>query len=475
MVETEKVPMQVKYIYCTKKKNKTHPSIHLSIHAIDSATTSQEETDMRVNEAWQGLLEHHSKSWKRHIDTGISKEQSHYETQHNTYYRHASTVDEHVTSPGLSDQFHIDIVSLPRYPPLFNLTINQTTLNFKPPEFDLEETRDFIYCVGKGQPLDTPLSTLIPFHLQWDSGETFAQIRDYPVPFLIVPASERAWSLSGDYVFADDLGHLDATRCIQVPLLDDYDIHVARTATSLKFFSIVNINVHSSNLTHICWCVPYQPAIQDIMRVLDSFTKPPVDPSAKIGFWDKLRLIIHTRVKISFVGGGDLAMVMKGSRDPYEMSERGYGLAKVWRKDVVWLLGHDNPQGEFMQIISQDYAFGVPDLVRGGYTGLPDAPIHHSSSVSSFNSTATNKNSESRFVKIALKLSGGIRMGLGCQLERMCECEKCDEAYDAEERNAHKSEMLVFKPHYQVKLKTPAKVKEYGIEVFISTSNAYFI
>jgi hypothetical protein len=206
------------------------------------------------------------------------------------------------------------------------------------------------------------------------------------------------------------------------------------------------------------------------MRVLDSFTKPPVDPSAKIGFWDKLRLIIHTRVKISFVGGGDLAMVMKGSRDPYEMSERGYGLAKVWRKDVVWLLGHDNPQGEFMQVISQDYAFGVPDLVRGGYTGhclLPGEeeappPVHH---LSSFNSTATSKNSESRFVKIALKLSGGIRMGLGCQLERKCECEKCDETYDAEERNAHKSEMLVFKPHYQVKFKTPAKVKEYGIEV----------
>ncbi|KAI8882880.1 hypothetical protein K501DRAFT_185718 [Backusella circina FSU 941] len=451
---------------------------------------SDAETDARVNEAWRGLQEHNSKSWKRHIDSAISKEQSIYQKQHGTYYRQtSSSVDENVPNtsnhPFLSDLFHIDIVALPRYPPLLNLTINKTTLNFKSPEFDLSETREFIYRVGKGQPLDTPLSTLIPFHLNWDSGETFAQIRDYPVPFLIVPASkceeeeeEKVWSLSGDYVFADDLGHLDATRCINVPLVSDYSIHVARTATPLKFFSTVNINVHSSNLTHICWCVPYQPAIQDIMRVLDSFTKPPVDPSAKIGFWDKIRLIIHTKVRISFISGGDLAIVMKGSRDPYEMSERGYGLAKVWRNDVIWLLGHDNPQGEFMQIISQDYAFGVPDLMRGGYAGhclLPgeekettSQPIHHSSSMSSFNSTATTKNSESesRFVKIALKLSGGIRMGLGCQLERMCQhgCEKCDENYDPEERNAHKSELLLFKPHYQVSFKTPAKVNASGIE-----------
>jgi hypothetical protein len=28
---------------------------------------------MKVTEAWQGLLEHHFKSWKRHIDTGIFK------------------------------------------------------------------------------------------------------------------------------------------------------------------------------------------------------------------------------------------------------------------------------------------------------------------------------------------------------------------------------------------------------------------
>lgn len=387
--------------------------------------------------------------------------------------------------------FCIDIVDLPKYPPLLDLTIKHTSLDFQPPEFELDQTRQFIHDVGKGQPLDKPLSTLIPFHLNWKSGETWAQLRDYPIPFVLVPALDSdpkdtdfepkkahttktdAWSLSGNYVFADDMGDLDATRRISIAINDDYTMDIARTSTSLKFFSIVNINVLNSALTHICWCVPYQPAIQDITRVLDTFTKAPVDPSNKIGFWDKIRLIIHTRVKISFIGGGDLAVVMKGARDPYDMSEKGFGLAKVWRNEVVCLLGHENPEHEFMQIISRDYAFGVPDLVHGGYTASYIIAADHSvkndnqqTSMSSLNSYTLSKDdgNQSQFVKIALKLSGGIRMGFGCHLERACDpnCEICDENNDIppEEREAHKSRLLQFMPHYKVKMKIPQNVHE---------------
>jgi hypothetical protein len=389
--------------------------------------------------------------------------------------------------------FCVNIVDLPKYPPLLDLTIKHTSLDFQPPDFKLDQTRQFIHDVGKGQPLDKPLSTLIPFHLNWKSGATWAQLRDYPIPFILVPALDSnpddtdfeantsyatataAWSLSGNYVFGDDMGDLDATRRISISINDSYVMNIARTSTPLKFFSIVNIDVLNSALSHICWSVPYQPAIQDIARVLDTFTKAPVDPSDKIGFWDKIRLIIHTRVKISFIGGGDLAIVMKGARDPYDMSEKGFGLAKVWRNDVVCLLGHENPESEFMQIISRDYAFGVPDLVRGSYTASYIIAAGHdinkdqhqmrqSASMSSFNSFTLSKNdeNESRFVKIALKLSGGIRMGLGCHLERACNpnCEICDENSDVlpEAREVHKSRLLHFMPHYKVKMKTSQNV-----------------
>ncbi|KAL9556266.1 hypothetical protein PS6_002428 [Mucor atramentarius] len=483
---------------------------------------ANEQADARVNEAWQKLQEHNSNSWKRHIDAALLKENNTYVRIQSANYRHTmlnGQLDEVFDDPAtdqktqyLSEMFCIHIVDLPKYPPLLDLTMKHTSLDFRHPDFELDQTRQFIFDVGKGQPLDTPLSTIIPFHLDWKSGETWAQLRDYPIPFISVPPlasspedndistlddtphTAAAWTLSGNYVFGDDLGDLDATRSIHLNVVDENDAHYAmdivRTTTPLKFFSIVNIDVHNSALSHICWCVPYQPAIQDITRVMDTFTKPPVDPSQKVGFWDKIRLIIHTRVKISFVGGGDLAMVMKGSRDPYDMSEKGFGLAKVWRNEVVWLLGHQNPEGEFMQIISRDYAFGVPDLVRGGYTapyivaadhsGCKDTQqqqqqqqqIRQSISMSSFNSSIMSDSNEngSRFVKIALKLSGGIRMGLGCHLERMCNprCEICDENSDVmpDARAVHKSRLLHFLPHYKVKLKAPQNVHEEDYDAY---------
>ncbi|GAN03499.1 conserved hypothetical protein [Mucor ambiguus] len=483
---------------------------------------ASEEADARVNEAWQKLQQHNSNSWRRHIDAALSKEHATFVRIQSANYRHAilkgqldDMFDDPVTDEKtqyLTDMFSIHIVDLPKYPPLLDLTIKHTSLDFRHPDFELDQTRQFIFDVGKGQPLDTPLSTMLPFHLDWKSGETWAQLRDYPIPFISVPPlasnpedndistlddvprATAAWTLSGNYVFGDDLGDLDATRSIHLTVVDENDAHYAmdivRTTTPLKFFSIVDINVHNSALSHICWCVPYQPAIQDITRVMDTFTKPPVDPSQKVGFWDKIRLIIHTRAKISFVGGGDLAMVMKGSRDPYDMSEKGFGLAKVWRNDVVWLLGHQNPQGEFMQIISRDYAFGVPDLVRGGYTapyiiaadhsGCRDTQqqqqqqqeMRQSVSMSSFNSSIMSSSDEngSRFLKIALKLSGGIRMGLGCHLERMCSprCDICDENSNVmpDARAVHKSRLLHFLPHYKVKLKAPQNVHEENYDAY---------
>ncbi|KAL9554569.1 hypothetical protein MBANPS3_002762 [Mucor bainieri] len=493
-----------------------------------SSIDASEEADARVNEAWQKLQQHNSNSWRRHIDAALSKEHATYVRVQSANYRHTmlhGQLDDQFDDPAtdsekthyLSDMFTIHSVDLPKYPPLLDLTIKHTSLDFRKPDFALDHTRQFIFDVGRGQPLDTPLSTMLPFHLDWKSGETWAQLRDYPIPFISVPPlasspqdndmstlddlpppprATSAWTLSGDYVFGDDLGDLDATRSIHLTVVDQDDAHYAmdivRTTTPLKFFSIVNIDVHNSALSHICWCVPYQPAIQDITRVMDTFTKPPVDPSQKVGFWDKIRLIIHTRVKISFVGGGDLAMVMKGSRDPYDMSEKGFGLAKVWRNDVVWLLGHQNPQGEFMQIISRDYAFGVPDLVRGGYTAPYIVAADHSGcrdpsqqqeqqqqmrqsvSMSSFNSSVLSSSSDengSRFVKIALKLSGGIRMGLGCHLERMCSsprCEICDENSDVmpDARAVHKSRLLHFLPHYKVKLKAPQNVHDEDYDAY---------
>ncbi|KAG0748764.1 hypothetical protein G6F23_001619 [Rhizopus arrhizus] len=478
----------------------------LTTHQFSETSEENKNTDIkydaRVHEALRGLQEHNSKSWKRHIDTAISKEKSAYEKIRTADYRSSILPDQLGNvlgnDEGINEDyaniFYINIVSLPHYSPLLDVTIRNTQLDFRRPDFNLEKTREFIYDLGKGQPLDTPLSTLIPFHLDWKAGATWVQIRDYPLPFVLVPPTSPekdreqentySWSLSGNYALADTLGDLDATRCINLEIVNDpsrdtrYSVQVPRTSTPLKFFSTVNISVHTPGLSYICWCIPYQPAIQDISRIFETFTKPPIDPSEKVGFWDKIRLIIHTRTKISFAGGGDLAVIMKGSRNPYEMSEKGFGLAKLWRNNVVWLIGYDNPEGEFMQVTSCDYAFGVPDPVHGGFSAPYILPVatHQpdsypsSASVSSLDSASFTKENKDNFcfTKVALKMTGGIRMGLGCQLERACNCDLCDENSDVstDDREAHKRTLLEFSPHYKVKMKTPDNVHEEDYDAY---------
>ncbi|KAI8337476.1 golgi-body localization protein domain-containing protein [Chlamydoabsidia padenii] len=476
------------------------------------------EGEERVFQARQRLNEHNSNTWMKHINAAMQQEILVFDELRNQDYR--SNSDGLCTSP-LSQQqrysgqdadddhhahlnsaatrlFDIDVIDLPRHFPLLDFTIRSTVLNIRPPDFPLDQTRKFVHDTGKGVPLDTDFTTLAPFHLDWHGGETWAQLRDYPVPFMHVSGESRydevqdgdntqtkAWTLSGDYVFGDQAGDLESTRVIEVPILDNngiyYTMDAVRVASPPKFYSIVNIDVHTPKLTSICWCVPYQPAIQDLSRAMDTFTRPPVDPSSKVGIWDKIRLMIHTQATISFVGGGDLALVLKGSRDPYDLTDRGFGLAKLWKKNVVWLIGHNNSQGEFMQVLSQDLLFGVPDLVNGGYRvphllfqpeEYSDGLLGDSNNQQTLDSTATtlkenddesllsddgdgvNGKPKNEFLKVALRFTGGIRMGLGCHLERLCvgDCTDCD---GKKERCRH----LHFRPHYLVKYKAPHVVE----------------
>ena len=55
-----------------------------------------------------------------------------------------------------------------------------------------------------------------------------------------------------------------------------------------------------------------------MMANFDRFSKPPVDPSTKLGFWDKLKYILHGKCQIRT--RKSLEVAFKGSRDPYDCS-----------------------------------------------------------------------------------------------------------------------------------------------------------
>jgi hypothetical protein len=504
----------------------SRPNQSIPVYQRQSEPMS-EKSNISVNVAWNRLQEHNANVWIRHIRAAYKEEEKGVQAlcDGRRQYRYKAgghgfgqrTLD--FTSKYLADLFDIELVPPPKHPPLLFSALRHMDLTISIPTFPLDETRLFMQKIGDGIPLNTEFSTLAPFHLNWFADETWVQLRDYPLPLMYVPPSmkkdqnnwPRAWSLSGDYVFGDELGSKLATRLVDVTMLDvqdgpNYRMSIPRTSSPPKFYSIVEIRCLCSNPARMSWAQSMQPAIQDVARVFDYFTRPPIDPSEKLGFWDKIRHIIHTRTRIAF--GGDFAVCLKGTRDPYDLLGRGAGFVKIWSKEVQWLLGYQNPQNEFMQILSQEYMLAVPDIVNGSYvvkhilptageppksrqrsettsatlspptqvghadmrkskttdlasssglsTSSPDFrsfwPTDSMGRSSSSNLTTKTCFERKHLQKIGLKLSGGVRWGLGCKYERTCEshCLKC-----GEEGNCR---LLDFIPHYRIKYSTPANV-----------------
>ena len=55
----------------------------------------------------------------------------------------------------------------------------------------------------------------------------------------------------------------------------------------------------------------------DFVEVMETFMKPNADPSLPLGWWDKLRLVLHGQMTLRFCGGGYVQMRITGSTSPY--------------------------------------------------------------------------------------------------------------------------------------------------------------
>ncbi|CAO3623552.1 unnamed protein product [Cunninghamella echinulata] len=453
-----------------------------------------------IDTARQRLNELHSSSWIKTINQCKQAEYDHYDRLRQCDYRYrclAERLDEAYddsdtgfNGDNYADMFRISILPFSLQAPLSQLTLKDSSLTITQDTFSMDDKTVllFIHNMGNHVPMNSIFSFLIPFQFYWQAGETIIKIRDYPLPLLSIPSSSPddheqdqhknllikspSWSLSGKYVIADDIGVKEGSRQIPLNIVNNsndynhdynsptttvspsplYTIHIVRTASPTKFYSQVDYKVYTSATCMLCWSISYQPAIQDIITILESLTPMPVDPSPKIGFWDKIRLMIHTKTKISFIHPqGEFAFIMKGTRDPYLLLNHGAGMAKYWKGQVVWYLGYDNPQKEFIQIQSQYYTFGVPDLIRS---------IRHCNNNNNDNDSLTSSSSSGDnipfiFTKIVIKLSGGVQMGIGCHLERLCSshCQVCQHT-----KKTKRCQFLFFKPHYQVVYKTKDQV-----------------
>ncbi|KAI9729113.1 MAG: hypothetical protein M1828_000198 [Chrysothrix sp. TS-e1954] len=403
-----------------------------------------------INEAEERLQRYNSQSWKKRIDRSLRT----YEGQMTEFRSFMWGLD----SLAEDSQSEETILQLPRRPALMCTIISDLNVTIDRPSFSSEQLKDFMYDVGKGLPRDTQFSLLVPLNAKFEMGECRVKLRDYPLPLLHIPAikpgqSPRlpSWSLQTDFVIAEEFRGFESTRDFKIPVVPAnklnpgtdsvaFAIDVRRTVSPVKTYSNIKIEINTARDTRFTWGSSYQPAIQEFMQVVESFSKPQVDPSDRVGFWDKIRLSFHSKVNVAWTGNGDVHMMLKGSRDPYLVTGQGAGFVMIWRNDVQWNIWQENDPRKFTTVDSGDYVLAIPDFSHYArqsqdYTG--SRKPYRNSSVSSQSDGVIMK-------KVVMKLSGAVRWSLGMVFERNL---------------PNGSRSFDFGKHYDVTLKNPQHVK----------------
>ena len=199
-------------------------------------------------------------------------------------------------------------------PPLFRGSFQNVNLTIGDPGLSREEIINYMGEVSTPFKPDTDFSLMVPLRLQWKMGSASAVLRDYPLPLVnIRPLADGspAWTLDTTFIIAEELQGEESVLyvpCEVVPYglghpdAQAFTVQIAKTIMPVKTYTRPHIKIHSTRTTEFTWGNSMQPAIQDFMKVMESLSHPPRDPSPRIGFWDKFRLILHWVIKIDFDG-----------------------------------------------------------------------------------------------------------------------------------------------------------------------------
>ncbi|CAN9510887.1 unnamed protein product [Ophioblennius macclurei] len=143
-------------------------------------------------------------------------------------------------------------------------------------------------------------------------GAFLVRIRDYPRYLFEI----RDWQLSGRLIGTEQDGQARAHRKETVPLGAPWgDVTVHRNMPPLKFYYDFKSSI--SQYT-IVWGPCWDPAWTLIGQSVDLLTKPTVDPSPPLAWWDKSRLLMHGRWVMDIEQAN---LHQLATEDPYNTTE----------------------------------------------------------------------------------------------------------------------------------------------------------
>lgn len=246
-------------------------------------------------------------------------------------------------------------------------------------DFDLELSKaridnldEFLYKHGQGQPKQD-YSILVPLYGRLRSSALYVYLRDYPLPLVSFPKNSdpnvTTIDLRGNIVVNEKLVTRDAEmRHIFVPfspsLNEDkctdtfYSVYIPRTLTPVKFTFDFECDLNSDRACMLSWCKSYQAGISAVATAFDSFTKPAIDDSP-IGWWDKVALLLHGKLKFNIPN--ELCLHMKGSANPYELIGKSAGLVFCWKNNVSLKINDTGKPKDIVLLDSEDFILGIPN------------------------------------------------------------------------------------------------------------------
>lgn len=327
------------------------------LRAHSNLTRAQSVTN---EEARYRLDWHFSRNWVRRIRRAKAEQRRREDATHKRM-----TINK--------GKLPIPVLELEQTVPLFRFAFVGVDVTLAPPNKSRAELIKYMGDVSAPFKDDVQFSLMVPFHLTWTMAEAKVTLRDYPLPLLRIqpgPRKTPGWHVTTLFIIAEELSDDDSTMFFPIEvvpgrrgheLTQSLTVQIGKAIMPVKTYARPMIKVLSPEATRLTWCNSYKPGLSDLSRIFESLSNPPLDPSLKPGFWDKLRLAFHWRIIVDFTGS--VRWYLKGSHDPYAITGFGAGFALVWRRNVCIEIGQPNSQRELVQVMADELLISIPEYV----------------------------------------------------------------------------------------------------------------
>ncbi|GMM29207.1 hypothetical protein DAMA08_019230 [Martiniozyma asiatica (nom. inval.)] len=332
--------------------------------------------------------------------------------------------------------------------PLFGFDICDLDWTIDAPSFGIENYAKYMNETAGGVPFEMKYGIFFPMNWNLAGSYVKVNIKDYPLPLIGLgdvnsDGSKDRVVFKGDFVVFEQEYVPEEIRYNYVPCVSQLDsvkevenlyaLHIARTMTTVKIVTNLDVDVITKKPAIVSWSPSLQPGLGYAMNSFDLLSKPPLDTSPKIGFWDKLPLMLHGNVTFNFSRGLDL--FIKSTQSPYDMTGRNTGFVFRWTENSKLKLNSTGKSKDFLRVESEIFEIVIPEFDT---TYLYELLTFGTGTVLNYS-----------VGKTVLKLtSKPIIWTLGFVFERNLNGEKNADPGSVERTN-------FFRPHYDVTLRNP--------------------